>query len=474
MLYQEKHRPQLHFTPKENWMNDPNGLVYYEGEYHLFYQYNPHGNDHANMNWGHATSTDLYHWEEHGVALAPDELGTIFSGSAVVDKNNTSGLFESDAGGLVAIFTHDGASQQQSIAYSEDKGRTWIKYEGNPVIPNTEIKDFRDPKVSWHEESKQWVMVLACGDHIQFYGSPNLIDWTYLSSFGKEYPSYIGVWECPDLLYLPVENSSKKEWILIVSINADGPNGGSAVYYFTGSFDGKEFHPNETPQDELKWADAGKDFYAAVSWDNTEDTYWVGWMNNWQYAGVVPVSPWRSAMSLARKLSLFEKDGSLLLKQEAITADNSREEVSYKDETVHPGKPESYEISDTAQVDLQVSTASASTKWSVQLVTDQDEAFRLELDYKEDAYTFYRTDGLVDFSADFPKEIKGSLHGMDVQNLKVIIDRSSAEVFLNDGLTVSTNLIYPEGTVTKLEISTVNETLQLDTVTWTKLHSIWK
>lgn len=474
MLYQEKHRPQLHFTPKENWINDPNGLVYYEGEYHLFYQYNPHGNDHANMHWGHAVSTDLYHWEEHGIALAPDELGTIFSGSAVVDKNNTSGLFESASGGLVSIFTHDGESQQQSIAYSEDKGRTWTKYEGNPVIPNTKIKDFRDPKVSWHEESKQWVMVLACGDHIQFYGSPNLIDWTYLSSFGKEYPSHIGVWECPDMLYLPVDNSEKKEWVLIVSINADGPNGGSAVYYFTGDFDGKEFHPNETPEDALKWADTGKDFYAAVSWDNTEDTYWIGWMNNWQYAGVVPVSPWRSAMSLVRRLSLFEKDGKLLLKQEAIVADSSKEATSYQNVTVQPDTAENYEINDAAQLDIQISKASNSTKWGVKFISDQNEVFCLTIDKQADAYTFFRNEGIIDFSEAFPEEVKGSLNEVDVQSLKAIIDKSSVEFFLNDGLSVSTNLIYPKGKITKLEVFAEDGALQADKITWKKLHSIWK
>lgn len=474
MSYQEKHRPQLHFTPKENWINDPNGLVYYEGEYHLFYQRNPNANDHADMHWGHATSTDLYHWEEHGIALAPDELGTIFSGSAVVDKNNTSGLFENGSGGLVAIFTHDGESQQQSIAYSKDKGRTWTKYEGNPVIPNTKINDFRDPKVSWHEDSEQWVMVLACGDHIQFYGSPNLIDWTYLSSFGKEYPSHIGVWECPDLLYLPVENSSKKEWVLIVSINDDGPNGGSAVYYFTGSFDGKEFHPNEKSEDALKWADTGKDFYAAVSWDNTEDTYWIGWMNNWQYAGVVPVSPWRSAMSLVRKMSLNEVGGDLFLKQEPIITDNNKEVISYQNIDIQTDTTKSYGISDTGQVNLQISKTSASTKWGMKFVTDQDEVFCLELNKAEDTYTLYRTEGLTDFSEDFPEEIKGSLHGLDVQELQAIIDRSSVEIFLNKGLSVSTNLIYPKGTVVQLEIFTVNEALQIENITCTNLNSIWK
>lgn len=474
MLYQEKHRPQFHFTPRENWINDPNGLVYFDGEYHLFYQRNPHSNNHADMHWGHATSTDLYHWEEHGIALAPDELGTIFSGSAVVDKNNTSGLFESDLGGLVAIFTHDGESQQQSIAYSKDNGRTWTKYEGNPVIPNTEIKDFRDPKVSWHEDSKQWVMVLACGDHIQFYGSPNLIDWTYLSSFGKEYPSHIGVWECPDLLYLPVENRDQKEWVLIVSINADGPNGGSAVYYFTGHFDGKEFHPNEKVDDPLKWADVGKDFYAAVSWDNTDETYWIGWMNNWQYAGVVPVSPWRSAMSLVRKVSLQEKDGELLLKQEPILVNNNNEVTNYKDVIIPSDTEKSYPISDTALVKMQVSSTSSCMQWGLELLTDQHESFRLDIDNQANTYTFYRTEGEVDFSVDFPEEVKGSLNGIDVHTLTVCVDRSSVELFLNDGVSVSTNLIFPKGNVDKLTIFSSNKELQLDYLSSISLDSIWK
>lgn len=473
MAFKEKYRPQLHFTPEKNWINDPNGLVYYEGEYHLFYQYNPHGNDHRNMHWGHAVSTDLCHWEELGVALAPDGLGTIFSGSAVADINNTSGLFENGSGGLVAIFTHDGENQQQSIAFSEDNGRTWSKYDGNPVIPNTEIRDFRDPKVFWHNDSKKWVMSLACGDHIQFYASENLIDWVYLSSFGEEYPSHEGVWECPDLFCLPVENDNSTQWVLIVSINAGGPNGGSAVYYFTGNFDGQTFHPNEKPEDELNWADTGKDFYAAVTWSNTENTYWVGWMNNWQYAGSVPVSPWRSSMSLVRQLSLYKSDGKYFLKQQPIISDKNEESTLYENIEVSPDAPEKFDIGSTSETQIVLPTHQKYSGWGIDFMTDENEVFRLILNPQQNNYTFYRTAGMKDFSEEFEGRISGTLDGVDIEKVTAINDRSSLELFLNDGLFSMTNLIYPEGNIKFLEVFSEGEILEINTFTCTNLKSIW-
>ncbi|GAB2565443.1 glycoside hydrolase family 32 protein [Gracilibacillus alcaliphilus] len=473
MYYQETLRPQIHFTPKENWINDPNGLVYYEGEYHLFYQRNPNGNKHADMHWGHAVSTDLYHWKELGTALEPDQLGTIFSGSAVVDKHNTSGLFKEETGGLVAIFTHDNhGEQQQSIAYSEDKGRTWVKYEGNPVIPNTTIKDFRDPKVAWHADSKQWVMVLACGDHIQFFGSPNLIDWTHLSSFGKEYPSDGGVWECPDLIHLPVEGTDQKEWVLIVSINPGGPNGGSAVYYFTGSFDGKEFHPNEAATDPLKWADEGRDFYAAVTWDNTDDTYWIGWMNNWDYANDVPVSPWRSAMSLVRKISLQPDGGNYLLKQEPVIVSEPVQVRSESSLTIKPGEKAAYDVTLPGTIDIQLSQP--AKQWGFQLVSDQGEVFKLEINQTNNSYTFYRTEGQQDFSDKFASEITGSLNGLDIQKITAIFDHCSFELFANDGVVVSTNLMYPSGAITAVELYTEEAEVEVEQLSMNELPTIWK
>lgn len=475
MYYQETYRPQVHFTPEKNWMNDPNGLVYYQGEYHLFYQYNPFSNDHDNMHWGHAVSTDLYHWEHLDIALEPDGLGTIFSGSAVVDHYNTSGLFKSGSSGLVAIFTHDGDTQQQSIAYSDDNGRTWNKYKNNPVIPNKDIIDFRDPKVFWHTESSKWIMSLACGDHIQFYGSLNLIDWTYLSSFGKEYPSHVGIWECPDLLNLQVEGSNTMAWTLIVSINADGLNGGSAVYYFTGHFDGNSFHPNEKADDPLKWADSGKDFYAAVSWDNTaENTYWIGWMNNWQYAEVVPVSPWRSAMSLARRISLIEKGGTYLLKQQPVIQDTTNSEKYDEKIKILPNSSKKFEINSVSEITMSFLGSTANTQWGINFITSEEEVFRLSINASQNEFTLRRTEGMTHFSKDFPKEIGGSLHGLEIDDLKIVMDTSSLELFFNQGVSTAANIIFPKGEVNYMEVWSESGPIHIDTITRKALASIWK
>ena len=252
--YSEKHRPQFHFTPEANWMNDPNGMVFYEGEYHLFYQYYPEGNTWGPMHWGHAVSEDLMHWEHLPIALYPDEHGLIFSGSAVVDWKNTSGFGEGDKPPLVAIFSyHDMAKEQagleddfqtQGIAYSNDKGRTWTKYEGNPVIDNPGIRDFRDPKVIWYEDTKSWIMVVAALDHLMIYGSKDLKSWSVLSKFGKNIGSHDGVWECPDLFPLKDENG-KEHWVILQNMNPGNPNGGSGLQYFIGDFDGTEFTINE-------------------------------------------------------------------------------------------------------------------------------------------------------------------------------------------------------------------------------------
>lgn len=260
-LYQEKYRPQVHFTPEQRWMNDPNGMFYYQGEYHLFYQHNPAASVWGPMHWGHAISKDLLHWEHQPIALYPDHLGTIFSGSAVVDHENTSGLGTQENPPIVAIYTyHDPVGekkgridfQTQGLAYSLDKGRSWIKHPANPVLANPGIKDFRDPKVVWHEQSKKWIMVLAQADHVGFYSSENLIDWSFESNFGKDWGSHVGVWECPDLILLPIEGSDQHKYVLIVSVITGGPNGGSATQYFVGDFDGKTFQLDDEWQQALK------------------------------------------------------------------------------------------------------------------------------------------------------------------------------------------------------------------------------
>ncbi|MEL6303458.1 MAG: glycoside hydrolase family 32 protein, partial [Bacteroidota bacterium] len=314
--HEEPYRPQYHFTPKQNWMNDPNGLVFYKGWYHLFYQYYPDDTVWGPMHWGHARSKDMMHWEHMPIALYPDELGLIFSGSAVIDSQNTSGFGSTQNPAMVAMYTYhlmEGEKagrddfQTQGIAYSLDEGTTWTKYEGNPVIPNNGIKDFRDPKVFWHEPTKMWVMALVAGDHVKFYESPNLKEWSHMSDFGKEVGAHGGVWECPDLFPLTDAKSGERKWALLVSINPGAPNGGSGTQYFIGDFDGKEF---VSAQREAKWLDYGTDNYAGVTYNNLpeEERVFIGWMSNWDYARDTPTESWRSAMTLPRKLFL-EKDG---------------------------------------------------------------------------------------------------------------------------------------------------------------------
>ncbi|WP_374960300.1 glycoside hydrolase family 32 protein, partial [Gilvibacter sp.] len=316
--YDEPYRLQYHFSPPAKWMNDPNGLVYNDGVYHLFYQYYPDDIVWGPMHWGHATSTDMVHWEHKPIALYPDEHGLIFSGSAVVDHNNTSGFGKDGVAPLVAIFTYhlmEGEQagrtdyQTQGIAYSLDNGDTWTKYEGNPVIGNDGIKDFRDPKVFWDKNTEQWVMVLVAGDHAKFYRSANLKDWQHMSDFGKDQGAHGGVWECPDLFKLRIQGSYDARWVLLISINPGAPNGGSGTQYFIGDWDGETF---TTTQEEPLWIDYGTDNYAGVTYNNepNQERLFIGWMSNWNYARNTPTEVWRSSMTLPRRLQLKEfKEG---------------------------------------------------------------------------------------------------------------------------------------------------------------------
>lgn len=294
----EQYRPQVHFSSQKNWINDPNGMVYYKGVYHLFFQYNPYSSVWGPMHWGHATSKDLIHWQQQPIAIYPDSLGTIFSGSAVVDKNNTSGFGKKGQVPMVAIFTqHDTLGektgknnfQNQSIAYSVDEGKTWIKYTGNPVIKNPGIRDFRDPKVMWFEPQKKWIMVLAARDIVSFYSSPDLKNWTKESDFGNDMGAHGGGWECPDLIELGYSDSNtgkvNRRWFLIVNLNPGAPNGGSGTQYFIGNFDGKTF---TIDQKDTRWLDYGPDNYAGVTWSNTgKRKILIGWMTNWLWKSVV-------------------------------------------------------------------------------------------------------------------------------------------------------------------------------------------
>ena len=296
----EVFRPFYHHTPVYGWMNDPNGMFYKDGEYHLYYQYNPYGSMWGNMNWGHSSSKDLISWQHHPVAIQPNGLGAVFSGSSVVDKDNTAG-FGKDA--IIAIYTSAGASQIQSLAYSLDNGMTFHVYENNPIIAAD--KECRDPNMFWHEKSGKWILVLAAAleKEMWIYSSPDLKNWTKESSFGHGYGAQEGVWECPDLMELPVRGTDRTKWVLICNINPGGPFGGSAAQYFVGDFDGKTFTCDTKPE-VTKWMDYGKDHYAAVSWSNTPEKRHtvIAWMSNWQYANNVPTRQFRSANTLPRDI----------------------------------------------------------------------------------------------------------------------------------------------------------------------------
>lgn len=433
--YSELYRPQIHFTPAANWMNDPNGMVYADGVYHLFYQYNPHGNDWGNMSWGHAESTDLIHWDEKPVALLGDELGAIFSGSAVVDSRNTAG-FGKDA--IIALYTSAGASQQQSIAYSTDGAATFKKFDGNPVISNTSKPDFRDPKVFWHEESKSWIMVLALGwSHgVEILSSKNLKNWTSLSVFTSDLASCRrGQWECPDLLRFECDGEEK--WVMLVSVNPGGPVSGSGTMYFIGSFDGNEFVADDMSYP--LWLDYGTDNYAGVTWSNTPDrTVYIGWMNNWLYAGSVPATPWRSAMTLPRELQLVKNNDSYLLASKVV---REIESIAGEWEIVDEDRFEDY---DAYQIRLTVDMTE-NTTWFLSNEDGDCLEFYVNPSNRMIIAKRNRSTGDTSFSASFSlPSLRLPIAGADdVIELDLFVDQSSVEFITADGTSAMTMLVFP-------------------------------
>lgn len=443
--YQEPFRPAYHFTPETGWMNDPNGMVYLDGEYHLFYQYNPYGNRWQNMHWGHAVSTDLVSWTYLPTPLAPDSLGAIFSGSAVIDVNNTAGF---GANAMVAIYTSAGKEQTQSIAYSTDKGRTFTKYEGNPVIANPGIADFRDPKVMWHAESGQWVMSLATKQTITFYGSPDLKNWTRLSEFGNGIGSHAGVWECPDLISLNYKGQTK--WVLLVSINPGGPNHGSATQYFVGDFDGKTFVADALPYP--LWLDYGRDNYAGVTWSNVPEAdgraIFIGWMSNWDYANEVPSHQFRSAMTVPRELSLVHNGNHLVVANAPVA-----ELASLRGKMHEVG---SKQIADSLVVDNILSATKGLFELELTVQPEQAKVFgfsifnaegeevRFVFDMNLRSVMVDRTrSGKIDFHPNFASIPYGPLAAKKSYKVKLLVDKASSELFINDGETVLTNIHFP-------------------------------
>jgi len=419
----EKHRPAYHHTPAYGWMNDPNGMFYKDGVWHLCFQYNPYGSQWENMTWGHSVSTDLVNWTQMPSVLEGDALGAIFSGSSVVDKNNTAG-FGKDA--VVAFYTTAGHSQTQSMAYSTDGGKTFTKYEMNPVITST-ARDFRDPHVFWNDEAGFWNMILAAGQEMQIYSSANLKDWKYESSFGHEYGNHGGVWECPDLMKMKVRGTDKEKWMLICNINPGGPFGGSATQYFIGQFDGHKFTCEDEPG-ETKWMDYGKDHYATVTFDNAPDgrRVAIAWMSNWQYANQVPTMQYRSANSIVRDLGLFEYKGetycSVMPAKEMAAVRGAR--------TASP--TDACEIVVTLKGDAQITLRNGKGEKVVMTYDDTEETFDMDR----------RRSGNVSFSDAFPVVTSTPTYGK-VRQLRIFVDRSSIEAFDADGKMVMTNLVFP-------------------------------
>ncbi len=463
----EKYRPLYHHTPRRGWMNDPNGMFYKDGVWHLFYQYNPYGSMWGNMHWGHSTSTDLIRWKDAGVALAPDAWGTMFSGSCVVDTEGTAGF---GRGAVIAMYTvsrptpFGGDVQAQCLAYSTDGGKTFTKYEGNPVL-TAEDKDFRDPNMFWNDDINAWNLILAVGQEMRIYSSPNLKDWKEESRFGLGYGNHDGVWECPDLFPLQVDKLTSKQvdkltskqvdkltskqvdklngkqlvnsstnnsstitkWVLVCNINPGGPFGGSATQYFVGDFDGHKFTCDSDPQ-VTKWMDWGKDHYATVSfWGAPQNRRTViAWMSNWQYANDVPTMQYRSANSIARDLGLFQDGGEWY-----VSVKPAPEMLAARGKKVK-NPTEACEM----VVDLKGSATItlANTKGEKVVMTYDDKAHTFSMDRTQS--------GNVAFSEAFPCTTVAPTHGR-IKQLRIFIDRCSIEAFDADGRVAMTNLVFP-------------------------------
>ena len=443
--YAEPYRPLYHFTPRHGWMNDPNGMVYKDGEYHLYFQHNPYGSLWGNMHWGHAVSRDLQHWEYLPDALAPDSLGTIFSGSAVVDHDNTAGF---GPGAIVAIYTSDGRMQTQCIAYSTDNGRTFTKYGHNPVLVDAAYRDFRDPKVFWHVPTRQWVMALATTQTVTLYGSPDLKAWTRLSEFGDGIGAHGSVWECPDLFPLRTPDG-RTRWVMLVSLN-DGPNGGSATQYFIGGFDGRTFTPDPLPYP--LWIDYGRANYAGVTWSDIPASdgrrLFIGWMCSWEYGNDVPTLNFRNAMTVPRELSLLSNGQHLVLASMPVremagmrSGASSQRAIAVSGEytvaELIPGNDGACEI------DLTVDPG-AATGFDLVLSNAAGEHFDLCFDLRTGNLVIDQAhSGNAPFANESTPPSRAPLAPAGRHTVRLLLDKASIECFIDGGRTVSTNLVFP-------------------------------
>lgn len=494
---EELYRPNFHFTPKKAWMNDPNGMFYKNGYYHLYFQHYPDGNTWGPMHWGHAISTDMVTWKEMPIAIYPDEKGYIFSGSAVVDVNNNSGFSKNGIEPIIAMFTyHDMEGekagktnyQSQAIAYSLDEGQTFTKYSKNPVIKNPGIKDFRDPKMVWDSIHKKWLMVLAAGQKIMFYSSSNLKDWKLESDFGEGIGAHGGVWECPDFFPMVVKGTDEVKWVLLVSINPGGPNGGSATQYFVGDFDGNQFRIDNSFENDLNnsehksiWIDYGRDNYAGVTWSNIPDSngrkLFMGWISNWEYANVVPTETWRSAMTVARQIELQKVNASYRLLFQPVRELTNYRSTKFKKESI--AIKGDTKIIDSKAIDLSSTEINfkisnlKNSGFSFKLTNKQGDT--LAFGYNHSNKNFFvdrRKSGKTAFSEKFsdPVSMANRISINPDFIGTIILDKTSIELFFDNGETVMTEIFFPNSPFDKLSIEPKDQEFILGNIEIHKLN----
>lgn len=441
-LFSEKFRPQLHFTPERNWINDPNGLLFYKGRYHLFFQHNPQGDLWGNMSWGHAVSNDLFHWQELPVAIGCTDTEGIFSGSAVVDYTNSSGLGSVENPAMIAIYTvhqNDGSNQSQHIAYSLDEGLTWVKYADNPIL-DLRMKDFRDPKVSWVEESQSWLMVIAKPEEfkIAFFTSLDLKNWQHLSDFGP-LGATGGCWECPDLFPLTTPSGVQK-WVLLVSLNPGGLTGGSGTQYFIGDWDGEKFIPTEMSNgSESQWLDSGRDNYAGVTFNNTEGhrRIFMGWMNNWEYSNTIETSPWRGAMTLPRELSLSSSNGNYQLHLQPV--------AEYS-------KIQGERVGESDLLELQEITADIDINQSLTIKISDGNGRYIECGYSAKKKSIF-VDRYHAWFGEYQNNFQESKVDGSNFTLVAIVDRGAIEISTESGKSLITSLHLLDGEFYSVEVT---------------------
>jgi fructan beta-fructosidase len=486
--YNQPWRPQYHFTPSHNFMNDPNGMVFYKGEYHLFYQLNPEGQVWGHMSWGHAVSTDMVHWEHLSLAISEDPNFMIYSGSAVVDWNNSSGLCKNpdpnDHSCLIATYAADYHQKREKthIAYSNDRGRTWTNYSGNPVI-DVDAEDFRDPYVFWYAAQKKWVLVEVLADHRKtvFFSSTDLTHWAKLSEFGPAGDD-AGQWECPLLMELPIEGTKDTGWVLVINRNPGAPAGGTGVRYLVGKFDGTTFTEEESVGKKL-WADYGKDFYATNAFNDipTGDArrIWIGWSSNWLYAKDEPTVLWRGAQSIPRSLTLRRVADQLLMVQTPVRELHTLREGAFhlSDVTVDKANAalaQAGHHGETYELEAEIDTGGAS---EIGFRLRKGDGAETVVGVRTDANTLFvdRTkSGDVSFSKDFPGRYSTTLSSSKRVKLHIFVDRSSVEVFANDGEKVMTNRIYPPPGSTGIELYSLSGAAKVVSLSYWPLQSIWK